>query len=145
MPNELRRLDPKSGIRCTVRMTRPSFSTFADLRLTGVTNCVGSRIFRHQNRRSMDRFSLLLVLKCCFTCTETVGLLGTGAQDVHLDFHTVPELCIDLARPSSVLKEGTSWQLWLLNRGDVNFCVRGAPWHEEGERGMPHGMKRKKR
>ena len=23
--------------------------------------------------------------------TETVGLLGTGAQDVHLDFHTAPE------------------------------------------------------
>ena len=32
-------------------------------------------------------------LKCCFTSTETVGLLGTGAQDVHLDFHTAPELC----------------------------------------------------
>ena len=28
---------------------------------------------------------LLLLLKCCFTSTETVGLLGTGAQDVHLD------------------------------------------------------------
>ena len=35
---------------------------------------------------------LLLLLKCCFTSTETVGLLGTGAQDVHLDFHTPPEL-----------------------------------------------------
>ena len=32
-------------------------------------------------------------LKCCFTSTETVGLLGTGAQNVHLDFHTAPELC----------------------------------------------------
>ena len=31
-------------------------------------------------------------LKCCFTSTETVGLLGTGTQDVHLDFHTAPEL-----------------------------------------------------
>ena len=31
-------------------------------------------------------------LKCRFTSTETVGLLGTGAQDGHLDFHTVPEL-----------------------------------------------------
>ena len=31
-------------------------------------------------------------LECCFRPTETVGLLGTGAQDVHLDFHTVPEL-----------------------------------------------------
>ena len=34
-------------------------------------------------------------LKCCLTSTETVGLLGTGAQDVHLDFHTAPELCVD--------------------------------------------------
>ena len=31
--------------------------------------------------------------ECCFTSTETVGLLGTGAQDGHLDFHTSPELC----------------------------------------------------
>ena len=38
--------------------------------------------------------SLLLLLKCCFTSTETVGLLGTGAQDVHFDFHTAPELWI---------------------------------------------------
>ena len=27
-----------------------------------------------------------------FTSTETVGLLGTGAQDGHLDCHTAPEL-----------------------------------------------------
>ena len=33
-------------------------------------------------------------LKCCFTSTKTVGLLGTGAQDGHLDFHTAPELCV---------------------------------------------------
>ena len=32
----------------------------------------------------------LSLLKCCFTSTETVGLLGTGAQDVHPDFHTAP-------------------------------------------------------
>ena len=31
-------------------------------------------------------------LKSCFTSTETLGLLGTGAQDVHLDFHTPSEL-----------------------------------------------------
>ena len=31
-------------------------------------------------------------LKYCFTSTETVGLLGTGAQDVHLDFHTAHKL-----------------------------------------------------
>ena len=35
-----------------------------------------------------------LRLKCCFTSTETVCLLGTGAQDGHLDFHTAPELCL---------------------------------------------------
>ena len=34
----------------------------------------------------------MLLLKCCFTSTETVGLLGTGAQDGHLDFHTAPGL-----------------------------------------------------
>ena len=38
-------------------------------------------------------------MKCCFTCTETVGLLGTGAQDGHLDFHTAPELCLKTCRP----------------------------------------------
>ena len=32
------------------------------------------------------------MVECCFTSTETVGLLGTGAQDGHLDFHTAPEL-----------------------------------------------------
>ena len=31
--------------------------------------------------------------ECCFTSTETVGLLGTGAQDGHLDFHTDSDLC----------------------------------------------------
>ena len=35
----------------------------------------------------------MMVTKCCFTSTETVGLLGRGAQDVHFDFHTAPELC----------------------------------------------------
>ena len=33
-----------------------------------------------------------LLLKCCFTSTETVSLLWTRAQDIHLDFHTAPEL-----------------------------------------------------
>ena len=33
-----------------------------------------------------------LLFKCCFTSTETIGLLGTGAQDVHLNFHTAQEL-----------------------------------------------------
>ena len=33
-----------------------------------------------------------LLAECCFTSTETVGSLGTGAQVGHLDFHTAPEL-----------------------------------------------------
>ena len=37
-----------------------------------------------------------MLLECCFTSTETAGLLGTGAQDGHLDFHTAPELCTEV-------------------------------------------------
>ena len=36
------------------------------------------------------------LVECCFTSTETVGLLRTGAQDIHLDFHTAPELGGDI-------------------------------------------------
>ena len=32
-----------------------------------------------------------LGLEVLLTSTETVALFGTGAQDGHLDFHTVPE------------------------------------------------------
>ena len=45
-----------------------------------------------QNAFSLGQNRLTLRLKCCFTSTETVGLLGTGDQDGHLDFHTAPEL-----------------------------------------------------
>ena len=50
------------------------------------------------------------LLKCCFTSTGTVGLLGTGAQDVHLDFHTVLELCKSLRN----LKTSMYNRKWLL-------------------------------
>ena len=43
------------------------------------------------------------MLKCCFTSTDTVGLLGTGAQDVRLDFHTAPE-------PSK--KDAPQWHIY---------------------------------
>ena len=33
-----------------------------------------------------------MMVECCFTSTETVDVLGTGAQDVQLDFRTAPEL-----------------------------------------------------
>ena len=42
---------------------------------------------------------MLMLAECCFTSTETVGLLGTGAQDVHPDIHTVPELWRIMLQP----------------------------------------------
>ena len=43
----------------------------------------------------INRFSWL---KCCFTSTETVGLFGTGAQDVHLDFpHSSRALSVEFS------------------------------------------------
>ena len=50
---------------------------------------VVARLDAPSARVTIDR---LMMMKCCFTSTETVGLLGTGAKDVHLDFHTAPEL-----------------------------------------------------
>ena len=32
------------------------------------------------------------LVECCFTSTETIGLLRMGAQGSHLDFHPAPEL-----------------------------------------------------
>ena len=37
--------------------------------------------------------AFFVCFECCFTSTKTVCLLGTGAQDGHLDFHTAAELC----------------------------------------------------
>ena len=34
------------------------------------------------------------MVECCFTSTETVGLLGTGAQDGHPDSHTLVEVVV---------------------------------------------------
>ena len=42
----------------------------------------------------LESKTLLITPEYCFTSTETVGLLGTGAQDDHLDFHTAPELSV---------------------------------------------------
>ena len=47
-------------------------------------------------RTSTSTFTQLLsfnqlLLKYRFTSKGTVGLLGTGAQDVHLDFHVASE------------------------------------------------------
>ena len=56
----------------------------------------GVSIYRYTQRRRekvmASMWCCTLLLKRCFTSTETAGLLGTGAQDSHLDFHTAPEL-----------------------------------------------------
>ena len=52
--------------------------------------CSGEQTFAQLRTGFRDK-----LVECCFTSTETVGLLGTGAQDGHLDFHTAPELCGD--------------------------------------------------
>ena len=64
----------------------------------------------------------LLTLKCCFTSTETVGLLGTGAQDGHLDFHTAPGTDTDLHGPIYIYIHRS--MLICLPRGSsINFSL----------------------
>ena len=61
-----------------------------------------------------------MLVECCFTSTQTVGLLGTGAQDGHLDFHTAPDLWKMKKKKDFQLSEyGVSaailcyWQSWV--------------------------------
>ena len=92
----------KSEVAITTFICTP---TRKQCRLSPVMNSVGSplRSITHEHRPQRQTNNLPLQghwgkrdaagwMKCCFTSTETVGLLGTGAQDVHLDFHTAPEL-----------------------------------------------------
>ena len=58
------------------------------LAVVGLTKGVGCCYQQYVLNRRRE----VLKLKCCFTSTETVGLLGTGAQDGHLDVHTAPKL-----------------------------------------------------
>ena len=60
--------------------------------MTGTTNTITNKLNSNINKSKDMTATPNIWLKCCFTSTETVGLLGTGAQDVHLDFHTAPEL-----------------------------------------------------
>ena len=47
-------------------------------------------IYNYMDEEDSSKISWLV--ECCFTSTETIGLLGMGSQDSHLNFHTVPEL-----------------------------------------------------
>ena len=46
------------------------------------------------------------LVECCFTSTETVGFLRTGAQDGHLDFHTAAEVCSDWSFETHFMQDG---------------------------------------
>ena len=50
-------------------------------------------LYTHNYAEFRSLWQTSKLLKCCFTSTETVGLLGMRAKDGHLDFHTAPELC----------------------------------------------------
>ena len=58
-------------------------------------------------------------VECCFTSTETVRTItyGRGAQDVHLDFHTAPDLC----------QEGVSFQCCFTSTENVRTIRDGEP------------------
>ena len=51
-----------------------------------------SLLVRDKVTRQCPQTTTAELAECCFTSTETIGLLGTGAQDGHLDFHAAPEL-----------------------------------------------------
>ena len=57
-------------------------------------------------------------VECCFTSTETVGLLGTGAQDGHLDFHTAP---VDVKHHVYLLTYFTA-----TSTREIHLCARPA-------------------
>ena len=69
------------GVRKLFRTSEvPTSLTLDFIVLTVAGNLLG--LYRSERR----------LVECCFTSTETVDLLGTGAQDDHLDFHTASEL-----------------------------------------------------
>ena len=70
---------------------RPELTTAIRLRcgpLVDVHGEQGNKIMYVAQQECVKQTWLVGWLKCCFTSTETVGLLGTGAQDVHLDFQS---------------------------------------------------------
>ena len=62
-------------------------------------NCRPGTATRHSNyllhRQEIPSVTPVLgwLVKVLLYVQRNRGLLGTGAQDVHLDFHTAPELC----------------------------------------------------
>ena len=69
------------------------------------------------------------LVECCFTSTKTVDVLGTGAQDGHLDFHRAPELWPLGWHNMGNLKERKKEKIPLKTKGVmVCMCVCVCVW-----------------
>ena len=103
-----------TGIMLWVRDKSPSLTGFPD---SG----------RHAELWSHVFMSPQLVERC-FTSTETVRLLGTGAQDGHLDFHTAPELWTRRPKHDHVFVLCVQHDQWLdQSAGSADDAVVPAP------------------
>ena len=80
-----------SGSGCATGSPTSSRLGCCSLPASSVSDCY----YHYTSSVSLNqRCCLGWLVECCFTSTETAGLLGTGAQDGHLNFHTALELSI---------------------------------------------------
>ena len=82
----------------------------------------------------------VFLLKCCIASTETVGLLGTGAKDVHLDFHTAPELSVSPTaediKPHINITTETVRTITILGTGSPGRPLSPTLTHRRGRSGI---------
>ena len=69
-------------------------------------------------------------LKCCFTSTETTGLLATGVQDGHLDFTQLLSSFIYIAFGKTHMRSALSRWWWRRSfmSSDVGWHIRDKLW-----------------
>ena len=80
---------------------------------TSVNNCLA----KHKERGWCFTAKADLLLNVALRPQKPSGSLGTGAQDGHLDFHTVPELWKEAAYKTSLWYRCTLWtQPWNTRR-----------------------------
>ena len=77
------------------RMVLPNWLYVPPTEATTMVNTGSGQRSQTTMTAQFDGAATRWLVECCFTSTETIGLLGTGAQDGHLRFHTAPELCGD--------------------------------------------------
>ena len=87
---------PSPPFRVPARFEPSADRTSTDSRLSPRGHTKGSVLRRSLcgPLRSRCYNNYAFMVECCFTSTETVGLLGTGAQDGHLHFHTLVEVVV---------------------------------------------------